>query len=382
MNPTPAGERILLGHWVSNGDCLFATAVARQIKTDFPGCHLTWAVSSRCGQVLRGNPFVDAVEEIAVPAGGELTDHWARVEAAWTLFERETRARQARGELHRVFLTQSGFRNLHLYDGTVRGLVLAGYGRPVTVPLAPVLRLDAAEAAAVRDFVAEHPAMTRCRHVALFECSPKSGQSSVNPEFALALGRRLLAEFDDLCLVLSSNLRIESPDPRLVDASRLSFRQNAELTRHCTLLIGCSSGLTWLGTSEAARPLPTVQMISSRTHFPNSLAVDRERHGQSTDGIIELVDTDLARAGDCLGAVFREGFAAARARFHQRISLTESYAYVGRTLLDQGKYRHALAYFRRVLRVEGPRPGLCLRFARVVAGHLRRRWTAAGSPAR
>ena len=29
----------------ANGDCLYATTIARQIKQDYPGCHLTWWIS-------------------------------------------------------------------------------------------------------------------------------------------------------------------------------------------------------------------------------------------------------------------------------------------------------------------------------------------------
>ncbi|MEQ1577992.1 MAG: hypothetical protein ABL894_10090, partial [Hyphomicrobium sp.] len=58
--------RILLGQLGSNGDCLYATTIARQIKKDFPGCHLTWAISSLCTRVLDNNPDVDEVWEVPV----------------------------------------------------------------------------------------------------------------------------------------------------------------------------------------------------------------------------------------------------------------------------------------------------------------------------
>ena len=38
-------KKIILVQLYSNGDCLYATAVARQIKQDFPGSHLTWAIA-------------------------------------------------------------------------------------------------------------------------------------------------------------------------------------------------------------------------------------------------------------------------------------------------------------------------------------------------
>ena len=45
----------------SNGDCLYATTVARQIKNDYPDCHITWAIASFCKDIINLNPFVDDV---------------------------------------------------------------------------------------------------------------------------------------------------------------------------------------------------------------------------------------------------------------------------------------------------------------------------------
>ncbi len=85
----PVGEddgttvtRILLGMLASNGDCLYATAIARQIKVDFPGCHLTWAIGSLSRQVLANNPDIDQVWELP-------QNSWSEMERDWTLFEIE-----------------------------------------------------------------------------------------------------------------------------------------------------------------------------------------------------------------------------------------------------------------------------------------------------
>ncbi len=57
-------KKILLGQLGRRGDCLYATAVARQIKEDFPVCHLTWAISSMCRPVIDNNPYVDKIWEL------------------------------------------------------------------------------------------------------------------------------------------------------------------------------------------------------------------------------------------------------------------------------------------------------------------------------
>ena len=57
-------KRILLGQLGSFGDCLYATTVARQIKVDFPECHLTWAIGSPYRSILDNSPDVDDIWEV------------------------------------------------------------------------------------------------------------------------------------------------------------------------------------------------------------------------------------------------------------------------------------------------------------------------------
>lgn len=54
-------RKILLVQLYSNGDCLYTTTVARQIKQDFSGCHLTWLIAKFCKDIITSNPFVDEV---------------------------------------------------------------------------------------------------------------------------------------------------------------------------------------------------------------------------------------------------------------------------------------------------------------------------------
>ena len=75
-------KKILLGQLLANGDCLYATAIARQIKVDYPGCHLTWAISSLCASILDGNPHVDKVWVVPI-------NNRAEIKNAWTQFEKE-----------------------------------------------------------------------------------------------------------------------------------------------------------------------------------------------------------------------------------------------------------------------------------------------------
>ena len=181
---------------------------------------------------------------------GDLGDHWPQVWKLWDDLRRESAARLAHGDFDEVHLTQFDPGRAEQYDGTVRSIILSGYPRPITVPLAPVLRLEPEEIANVQRFAEAHPAVGRCTHVLLFECSPKSGQSFVTPAYALEVSRALVARRADVCVLLSSNLPIVTGHERIIDASALAFRENAEITKHCTLLVGCSSGITWLASSD------------------------------------------------------------------------------------------------------------------------------------
>ena len=49
------------------GDVVMQTPVLRILKENFPGCHLTVALPERTSEILRNNPFVDAV----IPLKGE-----------------------------------------------------------------------------------------------------------------------------------------------------------------------------------------------------------------------------------------------------------------------------------------------------------------------
>jgi len=311
-NPARAQRlRILLGQLGKNGDCLYATALARQIKQDFPDCHLTWAVGSPFRDILKGNPFVDEVWEYPMPTAADL-------ENVWPAFAREARARARRGEFDRVFLTQVPPDNYARFDGTVRASIFRGYPHPVTVPIAPVVRLTEEEVRHAEEFTTGH-AVDVHAHRILFECAGASRQTFLTPAFASAAAQLVLARVPDAIVILTSNIPVASTDPRIVDASVLTLRENAQLTRHCTLLVGGSSGITWLATSDWARPLPMIQLLSRRTSVFASVLHDAEHFGLPTGNILEMTECEPAHLAECIVAALTEGFAEARSRFHERI---------------------------------------------------------------
>lgn len=313
VTATNGRPRVLLGQLAARGDCLYATAIARQIKQDLPGCHLTWAIGSMCRDIIRGNPYVDAVWEFPAANHDE-------VAAAWDRLEKEAAERKRRGDFDLVYLTQVYPNNFGRFDGTVRTSIFRGYPRRITVPVNPVVYLDEPEIARVRAFAERHR-LTRYRYVILFECASSSGQSFVTVEYAQSFARVLKTRWADLAVVLSSHVSVDAGNPAIVDGSELSFRENAELSKYCHFLIGCSSGISWLCTSNWAKKLPTIQLLRGHTSVFASVAHDFEHRGEPTDHIIEMADCPPERLLECVGIVLKDGFQAARPRYHEPIPL-------------------------------------------------------------
>lgn len=310
-----SSKRILLGQLSSNGDCLYATTLARQIKHDYPNCHLTWAVSSLCRGMVDGNPFIDEIWEFPVAS----LDH-IQMAADWYRFEQEVQNRVHRGEFDEIFLTQIYPNNYHNYDGTIRASIFRAYPKPITVPVQNILRLRDEEVKKVRNFAEQHNLQKRS-YVILFECTSRSRQSFVTPDYAVWFAQGLLSRLPDCSIILSSNVKISSADERIIDGSVLSLRENAELTKYCTLLIGCSSGITQTALTDWAKPLPTIQLLLASQSVFASIAHDLEYWGYSSDRVLEMTDLQANQLIECVYTALTQNFAEARRQFHQQIKL-------------------------------------------------------------
>lgn len=335
-------KKILLGMLVANGDCLMATVIARQIKKDYPGCHLTWAISNLCRPMIEGNPDVDAIWEIP------LKDKKAGEGEAWFTLVREAAERKKKGEFDELFFTQVYPSNVHCYDGTTRSTIYNAYPHPVTVDARPVLRLNEREIDQVKKF-AEDNRLEAYRHVILFESSSFSGQSFVTQEWAIEVATGLLKQFDDLVIIISSHLQLENVPGRIVSASSLSLRENAELTKYCSLLVGCSSGITWIATSDWAKRLPMVQFLRRGIGFTfASVAYDHRYWGLDDSQIIESTNQDTGHAAEMISDVLNNGINNCRPAYHQRlkprfISLLK-YSFM---FFRRGKFRKSIRIITR-----------------------------------
>ena len=333
-------KRFLIGQLGSFGDCLYATTVARQIKNDYPGCHLTWAIGSIYRSILDGNPYVDEIWEFPLSSRNDLLDRWQQ-------FEDEAVERKKRGDFDEIFLTQVFPNNLKNFDGTLRSSIFRAYNKPITVPVTPVLSLLPTEVENVRLFAKSHH-LGEKKHVILFECSPKSGQSFVTLEFAREVSKKIIEKIPDTCVIISTNEAVYSDNECIVDGSVLSFRENAELTKYCTLLVGCSSGISWLCTSDWAKPLPMVQLLKKKTCMYASFVHDHEYFGIAYDSIIEMTECSANKLSNCVTAILTEGFDTARLKYHEKIRINfRNYAGIIFTeLLQKGKYKETVISMR------------------------------------
>lgn len=302
-------DKILLVQLYSNGDCLYATAVARQIKEDYTGCHLTWAIASFCKNIIANNPYVDEVMEVDIKKNDVV---------AFRRFRRKVIQQKREGVFDEVFIVHNIDTNNAYYDGCIRSSILRAYPNPITVPVTPVLQLTAEEVEKSDAFADKHQ-LGNYKNVILFEFAPQSGQLKITKEIAVRIAEAVVVS-SDTAIILSSANKIVHPNKAIIDGSILTLRETAALSHHCTLLLGCSSGITWITTSTAANLLPMVQIFNPHTVWVNPISRDFERYNLPVEKVIELTDFDETKIVNCVVEATKD-FQSARKRFNQSIPL-------------------------------------------------------------
>lgn len=300
-------QNILLVHLYSNGDSLYATAVARQIKQDYPNCKLTWAIASFCKDIISNNPFVDAIVEVTDVAKLDIV--------AYRKFKKRVLKEKVNGKWDDVFFTNLIDDNQANYDGCTRASTFRGYPKNITVPIQPILVLNSGETQKAKDFAGFHQ-LEKYKHIILFEFAPQSGQSQMTLDFALQIAEKLTVN-EDVAIILSSANKIKHSSPQIIDGSSLSLRETAALTHYCTFLLGASSGITWISTSTAGKQLPMVQLLNANTIWSNPISRDFERYNLSTDGLIELINFDNIIIQNCIVEAL-ENFTSSKEKYHQQ----------------------------------------------------------------
>ena len=324
-------KKILLVHLNSNGDCLFTTIIAKQIKeVDYPNCYLTWAISSRCKQSILLNPHVDEIWEI--PTKESLAS-----EEEWNDTVSKAEQLKAKGDFDTIFYIQLIAKNALKFDGGIRSSTYNNYPNKITVSHNPVLRLSETEIKRVKDF-ADLYLLHKYKHVILIECGPESFKSILTPTSMQEWAIRMVSTQKDVAIILSSNKKIDSSSPAIIDGSFLTFRENAELTKYCTLFIGCSSGISWLTTTDWAKPLPKIIVTNYNYWLFSSMVYDHQFVGLPVDDIIEMKgnNTVLKRLYNCTSSVLNGSFSTSKTQYHQPFKI-KNYSFIYRLCRDSFK---------------------------------------------
>jgi hypothetical protein len=329
--------RILLGMLGSNGDCLYATAIARQIKNDFPGCHLTWAVGSLSRRVLVNNADIDDIWELPQNA-------WSDMEHCWALIESEAYRLADAGRFDHVFMTQIFPARFANYDGTIRPSIFRNYGRPITIPVDVTITMTEQEKAEVDRWFEASPA-SGASQVVLCECSSKSGQSFMTVDLALRIAERVTEACSKVVVIVSTHETLPTMHPRIISGGKLSIRQTARLTDYVDLFVGCGSGLTVAATSGAAKPaLPNIQVLDRSKSVFASFRHDFAYFDKPTGHFLELTSEDPDHLGKVVVAALSDSFAAAQAEFDDPVPLSFRWyqELITLMLLDRGRYLDAV----------------------------------------
>lgn len=324
---------ILLGQLGSNGDCLYATTIARQIKHDFPGCHLTWAISSLCKRVILNNPDVDDIWELPV-------DHWQDMDRQWMAFETEAWRRVAKGDFDHAFMTQICPNYFHHYDGTIRPSQFRNYPKPITVPVETVIDVTDDEKQRVDDWLGTHH-VDAFGKIVLFECSSKSGQSFMTPAMAVKIAKKVIKTLPDVCFILSTHEQLGLDHPQIIHGGELSLRETTRLTHHVDLFVGCGSGVTVVATSGGAKPaLPNIQILEKDTSVFASFKHDFEYFNKPSDHFLETTRNDVNQLARTIETSLADGLPTARSRFGESLALdfTWYFELVDRVLLRERRY--------------------------------------------
>ncbi len=332
-------KKILLAHLNSNGDCLYSTVIAKQIKeVDYPNAHLTWAVNSKCLQSVLLNPYVDKIWD--VPTASLLTTY-----DEWESFVKEAERRKQIGEFDKIFYTQIIGKSTLLFDGGIRSTTYLQYPHKITVSQQPIIRLSLDEVETVKQF-AEKYRLNKFKNVLLVECGPDSFKSTLNPQTAKEIADKLTINDPSLAVILSSNKKIENTNAQIIDGSILSFRANAELTKYCTLFAGCSSGISWLTTTDWAKPLPKIILVNKDNYYNSSMLYDHKYAKLPFDNIIEITETQNSALVllECLTIIINDSFLKSKKIFHSEFKLTNFKFFKDILFLNKHNGNHAALF--------------------------------------
>lgn len=290
------------------GDCLFATIVVKQLKYNNPKCEITWGISKRYASILKNNPYVDKVMEFEIDPKTASPYEFERHNSLINNLEKEFGS----NFIHLQLLNK----HIHHLFTTLRYTVIKVFGGPITVSKNAVLYLDQKEKDNVKEFIFKNQINTYSTKI-LFECAPTSGQSNVDLKFALQVAEKITAKNKNVCIILSGAFTIEVNSTQIFNANSISYRENLELINYCDLLIGCGSGISWLTICESAKPIPMIQLLSSKSDLFAGVHFDFEINNLDNSHILEMINFDVHKTVNSIETALEYGILDAKLKFHQ-----------------------------------------------------------------
>lgn len=338
-------KKILIILLNSNGDCLYGTVIAKQLKKiDYPGCHLTWAVNKKCKQSIENNPWIDVIWEIDTKKTITDIEEWNSI----LILANE---KKKRGDFDDIFCLQIQGDNILKFDGGIRSTIYKNYPHPISIFQQPEIYLHPEEIDRVAEFASKYN-LSQYKHVVLIECGPESFTSNLHPKNILPILEELIQMHKDIGFILSSNKKINYSHNQIIDGSELSFRENAELTKYCHLFVGCSSGITWLTTTQWAKVLPKVILTNPKDFYSSSFIHDQRYADLTTENVIEIQTgkNDLKTIKETISLFTENKFFKAKELYHREFVL-KNYKFVYRIckgLIMRGKLFAPINAFRNV----------------------------------
>ncbi len=309
-------KKILMVLLNSNGDCLYGTVIAKQIKeVDYPGCHLTWVVNTNCKQSIENNPFVDKIWEVETKK--TITDI-----REWNAIKKTTEQKKSKGEFDLIFYLQIHGENVLKYDGGIRSSLYKNYPHPIVISQQPLIFLRPEEINNVTAFSNKFN-LAKFKKIVLVECGPTSFTSNLHPDKLIGILELIIKNNKDIAFILSSNKKISHLNPQIIDGSELSFRENAELTKHCDFFIGCSSGITWLSTTQWAKNIPKIILTNPKDYYTSSFIHDHKEASLPFDHVIEIQDhkNSLQDIKNIIELITENDFEKAKSAYHTEFKL-------------------------------------------------------------
>lgn len=296
--------RVLLVQLASMGDCLFVTAIARQIKEiDFPNCHLTWLIGSRYTPAIENNPYVDAVIQIPLLSIKDIAKQR-------DFIGQHINNAGGYNKFNEIFITDYTPNNQGNWFGTTRSALFRSYPHKLKVNPQPIIYLTDVEKANVEGFCKNNN-INNVSYNVLFECAPQSGQALMSIEKAIEIAERISSKNSNIKFILSSNESFASTNSNIIDGSQISWRENAELANYCNLIVGCSSGISWLCTSQWTKSLPFIQIVNPNyagRRFSASMKIDFKFYGIESNNLIELYNPSEDLLHECIFSVTENNF--------------------------------------------------------------------------